>query len=395
MVTVEKLLRIPKLRNITVAAGKSGLTRKVGNVTVMEVPDIIQWLKSDDFVITSLYAVKDDIGAQCRLLDDLSHTSCACVAVKIGQYVKELSAEVKAMADKHGLPLLIIPYDLSYIDIIMNAMNCIFEEQNPRVVLEKYIKDIIFEAYTEPALMVERGTLLGLMVEKDQYVAMTIQFDDAYSPSEADIQALWHVGISIAQFLTTQRGLHFCIAVKMQSNCSILLDAEDEQTIARLLPFIQQEALLQLDYAFPAHRIYIGFGNAYNGLSGIRNTYFESIRAIRTGQIFTPDNRIQNFRDIELQSIIAEAVSGRAISLLDRILNKIDNKEVLETLIMYYECNANYDETAAKLFAHKNTIKYRLQKVKDLTGLDVKNPIDSFNLYVAVLAYKMRKHSHQ
>jgi len=192
MVTVEKLLKLPKLSSLRVLAGGAGLGRGVGHVTVMEVPDIVKWLLGNDFLITSLYAVRDDVRAQCRLLEELNSSGCACVAVKTGEYVKEISIELKAVADKYGLPLLQIPYDMLYLDIITSVMNHIFDEKNPRVVLEKYIKDIIFEAYTDSDLMLERGDLLGFAVEKKQYLAMTIQFEASYSPTESDMQANWY-----------------------------------------------------------------------------------------------------------------------------------------------------------------------------------------------------------
>lgn len=389
MVTVKKLLKIPKLKELEVVAGHQGLERNVGHVTVMEVPDIIQWLKGDDFVITSLYSMKDDIHKQCQLVRDLALASSACMAVKVGQYVKDIPQELKDVAEQLNFPLIKIPYHLAYIDLIVNIMNNVFEEKNPRIILEKYIKDIIFETYTNEDLMLERGNMLGLAIDKKQYLAMTLQFPEHCKPTEAELSTLWRVGVSVAQNASSRIGMEHCIAVNTSSNSFILLDSDSEKTIFSMLPFIEQEALNQLNYYFPNQTIYIGYGKPNNGLEGIRDTYIDSLKASQTGQLFYPDNKVFHYSDMETHCLMVEVVRNKKGLLFEDILSKIDSHEISETLITYFENDNSIDLTAAKLFAHKNTIKYRLQRVKELTGLDVKNFNDSMKLYLAVVARKV------
>ena len=51
--------------------------------------------------------------------------------------------------------------------------------------------------------------------------------------------------------------------------------------------------------------------------------------------------------------------------------------------------DSNMDETASRMHTHKNTIKYRLHKIKELTGLDVRCQADNFKLYFMVLEKKL------
>ena len=55
--------------------------------------------------------------------------------------------------------------------------------------------------------------------------------------------------------------------------------------------------------------------------------------------------------------------------------NPIDalDKETLFTIHKFFENNLNVSETARKLFVHRNTLVYRLEKIKKLTGLDLRN----------------------
>ena len=171
MAKVSDLFRLPIFKDIRIIAGNDGLNRKVEYITVMEVPDIKRWLKGNDFLITSLYSVRKSEEEQCKLIEELADT-CCCIAVKTGEYVSVIPESVKEMANKHGLPLLEIPHHVTYIDLIIQVMNLIFEEEGSSAILEKYIKDIIYENYSDEILMAERGRLFGFDVENDYFSAV-------------------------------------------------------------------------------------------------------------------------------------------------------------------------------------------------------------------------------
>ena len=72
-------------------------------------------------------------------------------------------------------------------------------------------------------------------------------------------------------------------------------------------------------------------------------------------------------------------------SLLDYDARK--GAELVHTLTQYLEHGGNYDATAAKLSVHKSTLKYRLQRIRDLTGLELNDPDVHFNLQLATRAW--------
>ncbi len=61
--------------------------------------------------------------------------------------------------------------------------------------------------------------------------------------------------------------------------------------------------------------------------------------------------------------------------------------ELVRTLTQYLEHGGNYDATAAELSVHKSTLKYRLQRIRELTGLDLNDPDVHFNLQLATRAW--------
>ncbi len=61
--------------------------------------------------------------------------------------------------------------------------------------------------------------------------------------------------------------------------------------------------------------------------------------------------------------------------------------ELVHTLAQYLEHGGNYDATAAELSVHKSTLKYRLQRIRELTGLELNDPDVHFNLQLATRAW--------
>ena len=70
--------------------------------------------------------------------------------------------------------------------------------------------------------------------------------------------------------------------------------------------------------------------------------------------------------------------------------NPIDalDPETLFTIYKFFENNLNVSETARKLFVHRNTLVYRLEKIKKLTGLDLREFDDAITFKVALMVKK-------
>ncbi|MFF2999542.1 PucR family transcriptional regulator [Streptomyces sp. NPDC057950] len=62
---------------------------------------------------------------------------------------------------------------------------------------------------------------------------------------------------------------------------------------------------------------------------------------------------------------------------------------MVETLSRYFDCGGNYDETAESLAIHRSTLRYRLQRIRDISGNDLANVEDRLNLQVATRVWEI------
>ncbi|MCG7208918.1 helix-turn-helix domain-containing protein [Streptomyces arenae] len=85
----------------------------------------------------------------------------------------------------------------------------------------------------------------------------------------------------------------------------------------------------------------------------------------------------------ELEKFVQEWL-GRLIDYDSR-----HHATMVETLSRYFDCGGNYDETADSLAIHRSTLRYRLQRIRDISGHDLANVEDRLNLQVATRVWKI------
>ena len=61
------------------------------------------------------------------------------------------------------------------------------------------------------------------------------------------------------------------------------------------------------------------------------------------------------------------------------------DQETLMTIQCFFENNLNVSETSRKLFVHRNTLVYRLEKIRKLTGLDLREFDHAITFKVALM----------
>lgn len=128
-ITVKEVLEKRLLGNAELIAGKSGINRVITRVNIMEVPDIINWVKPGELLFTTVYSIKDDYDAQKALIPALNSKGLAAIGIKPGRYIKEIPEAMIQAADKLGFPLFKLPLEASFSDLMLPILHEIFDKQ--------------------------------------------------------------------------------------------------------------------------------------------------------------------------------------------------------------------------------------------------------------------------
>lgn len=128
-ITIAEALNLEKMSEVEVLAGKKGLNRHITKVNIMEVPDIVDWVKEGELLFTTLYSIKDDEKALKNIVPKLAKKNLAGLGIKPGRYINEIPDFMIEQAKEHNFPLLKIPYDFSFSEFINPILSEILNVQ--------------------------------------------------------------------------------------------------------------------------------------------------------------------------------------------------------------------------------------------------------------------------
>ncbi|MDQ3732423.1 MAG: PucR family transcriptional regulator [Actinomycetota bacterium] len=128
-ISVAEVLALSSLRTARLVAGASGLNRIVRRLNVMEVPDILPWVKADELILTTGYPLRHRPAALIKLVGDLDDRGLAAFAIKLARYIDELPVRMLEEADRRGFPVILLPDDVGFDDILNQVLTQILNKQ--------------------------------------------------------------------------------------------------------------------------------------------------------------------------------------------------------------------------------------------------------------------------
>ncbi len=136
----------------------------------------------------------------------------------------------------------------------------------------------------------------------------------------------------------------------------------------------------------------IGIGTVAEHLRYLADSYKEAQTAIDVGKVFDTEKSIINYENLGIGRLIYQLPTTLCDIFLTEVFKKntIDSldQETLFTINKFFENNLNVSETSRKLFVHRNTLVYRLEKIKKLTGLDLRQFDHAIVFKVALMVRK-------
>ena len=127
--TVEELLQLPTIKGLKLISGNLGVHREISTVTVVDTPDGFQWLKGNEVVITTTYALEKTPDAFLDFISKLLSRNISALIVKSDRYIKVIPENAKKLCDEKALPLIYCPAIYAFADIINPTLSGIISKQ--------------------------------------------------------------------------------------------------------------------------------------------------------------------------------------------------------------------------------------------------------------------------
>lgn len=136
----------------------------------------------------------------------------------------------------------------------------------------------------------------------------------------------------------------------------------------------------------------VGIGTTVTGIKDLARSFKEAQVALEVGKVFDTERSIVSYDNLGIARLIYQLPTTLCEMFLKEVFKRGSieslDAETLFTIQRFFENNLNVSETSRKLFVHRNTLVYRLEKIKKLTGLDLREFEDAIVFKVALMVKK-------
>ena len=231
---------------------------------------------------------------------------------------------------------------------------------NAEEVYQRILNDPDYQP--DPALVRKTG------ISQDQTRCITVF--RALIPMEKDLYSYIHTMAPI------ENG-DKVISVDYQT--AVLIRNTEGQTGEEIKEFI--EAVIGTMEAEGIVDIRAGIGREYKDISGIRTGYQEGMQALQLGMRYHRQEHVFVFEKQTLERIVDTIPDEKKAMLLETFFGtgsgNVLSDEMMETVSVFFRNDLNLTAASKQLFIHRNTLNYRLDKIKKDFGLDLRTYQDA------------------
>lgn len=138
----------------------------------------------------------------------------------------------------------------------------------------------------------------------------------------------------------------------------------------------------------------LSIGYPFAPVKGMPSVVSQLRETMYLGRTFHVTDNIHLPWELHLERLVNSISDGVRKQFLQRVVTKADSfndPETLSTLDTFFQHDCSVSETAKRLYIHRNTLLYRLDKIKHETGLDVRQFTDAVLVKLILLLYKVTK----
>ncbi|NOU65782.1 hypothetical protein GC096_17235 [Paenibacillus sp. LMG 31461] len=149
-ITVQEAMTIYPLSEGKIVAGAGGISRIISALNLMDAPDIYNWMKQGELLLTTGYAMKDSSELFVELLHNLNERGSSGLGIKLGRYWKEIPSTVLKEADRLNFPLIELPFEVTFSEQITALFQAQYERNtkklNQVLDIQKQLVDFALQA---------------------------------------------------------------------------------------------------------------------------------------------------------------------------------------------------------------------------------------------------------
>jgi hypothetical protein len=373
-----KLNTFKKFRLVSGFSGLDNLVEKVGILDWEFFSNMAGEFIKGEFVLTSLLFAKDNPDFIFEAVKNLIEDGASGLAIK-NIYYDNIPVEVVNYANEKSFPIFIFDNSAYFEDIITEVMDKIRFADNYEMLETKI--DILIKKNLNKANVKEIAFEINSSF-KEHFFVLYCKGKKYFGDNKI---------INLLENLKRNKNINLHSSVLKYRNGILIIFTDeriDEKNIKSNVNFLIECIGINISEYF------IGVSDVHSSLGELDNGINETIFAQKTGEI--SNNSFNYFNDIGIYSILIPYADEIWIqNFYNRIIAPIKdydekyNTELFDTAIKYIEKDGKVIETANAFFLHKNTIRYRINKIKELLNMEDCEGSFYEQLSIAIKIYKI------
>ncbi len=241
--------------------------------------------------------------------------------------------------------------------------------------LETFVSEWLYSETMTDDLR-DRGEIFGINMKVPRYCVL-IQLEEETELIEPGIELdLFKQMQTIFQIDSKH------VLVRWGRGRLVFLPSAEKMTDQALYATISQ-AMARIEEKYSI-RFKVGCSRIYEAYE-LHIAYKEAKQALTMKNI---EERIVFYDSFTLELALSEIKWSTKKKIVEKVLGKLyHEQELLETLQMYFDHQLSIKETAAALHIHINTLHYRLKRIQELSGYQLKETKELVTLFIALAYY--------
>lgn len=127
--TCGDILLLPDFKDAVIVAGAKGMHRTITRVNVMEVPDVIDWVRPGEFLITSGFPFRDQPDAISDIIPQLVERGVAALGIKTKRFIDKIPQRALELAEQLDFPIFELPLSTVFSDVVRDIMERVLVQE--------------------------------------------------------------------------------------------------------------------------------------------------------------------------------------------------------------------------------------------------------------------------
>ena len=369
-ITILEAMKLPTFKDFDLVAGYRGLDREIQRASILDYEyesslfdkPIQTYFEKEDFVISSLIYAKDDQSLILESVKGLISDGVSGLAIK-NIYYDELPEKVIKYANQMDFPIFMFDKKGSYYEDIVTEIYDKNKEKNSLKYQEAKIAILLKEDLDKSSVknmakdfnISFKDNVFCLCIKPKKYIDEN---------SLADIVNILNkdLGSSHAAYRS-----HGCIF--------IIYTFEDNHRDKRTIQFEKLVDMMMCSLFFNLDDYYVGISNFHTYIDEFNFALKEAMYAMRVSSIEEVNKKY--YYEIGVYKLLMPSYEqGYMANFNSDIVGKINqydkkyNTELLQTSIKYIQSGGNIKQTSKIMNLHSNTVRYRINKVKEILNID-------------------------